>query len=211
MRAPSLLLALESALRTPGIALLRDGELVAEITLPPTRPVSEQLLPGIDALLTLCGSPLDAVDAFAVSIGPGSFTGIRVGVATLKGLAFGGAQPVAAVSTLAALACAAGIPGDTVAAIIDARRGEVYAGVYELTEGEPSVTLADGLYTVEEKIKRGPDRVDIVKLEPQATTAPAITGGYMLKIDRSDPNEATFYDPYLQGSIVYVDPPNEPR
>jgi hypothetical protein len=49
--------------------------------------------------------------------------------------------------------------------------------------------------------------VDIVNLEPQATTAPAITGGYMLKIDRSDANEATWYDSYLQGSIVYVDPP----
>jgi hypothetical protein len=64
-----------------------------------------------------------------------------------------------------------------------------------------------GLYTVEEKIKRGPNRVDIVKLEPQATTAPAITGGYMLKIDRTDPDESTFYDAALQGSIVYVDPP----
>jgi hypothetical protein len=64
-----------------------------------------------------------------------------------------------------------------------------------------------GLYTVEEKIKRGPNRVDIVELEPQSTTVPAVTGGYMLKIDRSDPNEATFYDSYLQGSIVYVDPP----
>lgn len=156
VKAPSLLLALESALRTPGMALLRDGELVAEITLPPTRPVSEQLLPGIDALLALCGSTLDAVDGFAVSIGPGSFTGIRVGVATVKGLAFGGAQPVAAVSTLAALACAAGIPGDSVAAIIDARRGEVYAGVYELTEGEPSAKLADGLYTVADLAARLP-------------------------------------------------------
>ena len=64
-----------------------------------------------------------------------------------------------------------------------------------------------GLYTVEEKIKRGENRVDIVKLEPQVTNAPAITGGYMLKIDRADSNERTFYDSYLQGSIVYVDPP----
>jgi hypothetical protein len=64
-----------------------------------------------------------------------------------------------------------------------------------------------GLYTVEEKIKRGDNRVDIVKLEPQATNAPAITGGYMLKIDRADPDERTFYDSYLQGNIVYVDPP----
>jgi tRNA threonylcarbamoyladenosine biosynthesis protein TsaB len=148
VKAPSLLLALESALRTPGVALLRDGELVAEITLPPTQPVSEQLLPGIDALLALGQTTLDAVGAFALSIGPGSFTGIRVGVATVKGLAFGGAQPVAAVSTLAALACAAGSPGDVVAAIVDARRREVYAGVYELTSGEPVCRLPDGLYAV---------------------------------------------------------------
>ncbi len=156
LNAPSLLLALESALRTPGVALLRDGELVAEITLPATQPVSEQLLPGIDHLLALCGSALDAVDAFAVSIGPGSFTGLRVGVATVKGLAFGGAQPVAAVSTLAALACAAGSPGDVVAAVLDARRGEVYAGVYELTQAEPSLKLADGLYTVPDLTARLP-------------------------------------------------------
>jgi len=156
VKTPSLVLALETALGAPGIALLRDAELVAQRTLPPDRPVSEELLPGIDALLALCGSTLDAVEAFAVSIGPGSFTGIRVGVATVKGLAFGGAQPVAAVSTLAALACAAGIPGDSVAAIIDARRGEVYAGVYELTEGEPSAKLADGLYTVADLAARLP-------------------------------------------------------
>jgi hypothetical protein len=64
-----------------------------------------------------------------------------------------------------------------------------------------------GLYTVEEKIKRGENRVDIVKLEPQITSAPAITGGYMLKIDSADSNERTFYDSYLEGEIVYVDPP----
>ncbi len=148
MRERSLLLALETALRTPGIALLAGGDLVAEITLPSAQPVSQQLLAGIDALLALCGTALDAVDAFAASIGPGSFTGLRVGVATVKGLAFGSARPVAAVSTLAALACAAGAQGDTVAAILDARRGEVYAGVYELTQALPSPRLPEGLYSV---------------------------------------------------------------
>jgi tRNA threonylcarbamoyladenosine biosynthesis protein TsaB len=156
MKAPSLLLAVESALWTPGVALLQDGELVAEITLPPSRPVSEQLLPGIEALLALGGSTLDAVQAFAVSIGPGSFTGIRVGVATVKGLAFGGAPRVAAVSSLAALACAAGRPGDVIAAIVDARRGEVYAGVYLLTPGEPACRLPDGLYRVADLAARLP-------------------------------------------------------
>jgi tRNA threonylcarbamoyladenosine biosynthesis protein TsaB len=153
---PSLLLALESALAAPGVALLRNGELVGEIALPATRPVSEQLLPGIEALLALCGSALEEVDAFALSIGPGSFTGIRVGVATVKGLAFGGGPPVAAVSTLKALACAAGRPGDTVAAVLDARRGEVYAGAYELTHAEPSCALPDGLYGVPDLAARLP-------------------------------------------------------
>jgi tRNA threonylcarbamoyladenosine biosynthesis protein TsaB len=156
VRAPSLLLALETALRTPGIALLEGGELVAEITLPCVQPVSEQLLAGIDALLKLCGTALEAVDAFAVSVGPGSFTGLRVGVATVKGLAFASARPVAAVSTLAALACAAGAPGDTVAAILDARRGEVYAGVYELTQALPSPKLPDGLFPAPDLAARLP-------------------------------------------------------
>ena len=49
--------------------------------------------------------------------------------------------------------------------------------------------------------------MDIEKLEPQVTNAPAITGGYLLKIDRADSNERTFYDSYLQGNIVYQDPP----
>ena len=146
----SLLLALETALPAPAVALLRDAEPVGEIALPATRPLSEQLLPGIDALLELCRSSLEEVDAFALSIGPGSFTGIRVGVATVKGLAFGGTPPVAAISTLTALACAAGRPGDTIAAVLDARRGEVYAGAYELTQAEPSCVLPDGLYGVKD-------------------------------------------------------------
>ena len=64
-----------------------------------------------------------------------------------------------------------------------------------------------GLYTVEEKIKRGEDRVDIQKLEAQITNGPAITGGYLLKIDRADSDERYFYDPYRQGNIVFQDPP----
>jgi len=64
-----------------------------------------------------------------------------------------------------------------------------------------------GLYTIEEKIKRDDNRVNIAKLDPQDTVAPSITGGYLLKIDQADPDERTFYDSYLQGSIVFQDPP----
>jgi hypothetical protein len=64
-----------------------------------------------------------------------------------------------------------------------------------------------GLYTIEEKIKRDGNRVNIARLEPQDTTAPTVTGGYLLKIDRADSDERTFYDSYLQGNIVFQDPP----
>ena len=62
-----------------------------------------------------------------------------------------------------------------------------------------------GLYVLEEKIKRGPDRVDIVQLEPEHATAPEVTGGYLLKIDRADANERTFSTAYGQ-TIIYQDP-----
>ncbi|MGA4579421.1 lamin tail domain-containing protein [Limisphaera sp. VF-2] len=64
-----------------------------------------------------------------------------------------------------------------------------------------------GLYTVLEKIKRNDQRVNIARLEAGVTNLPALTGGYLLKVDRADADERTFYDPYLETSIVYVDPP----
>jgi len=66
-----------------------------------------------------------------------------------------------------------------------------------------------GLYTIEEKIKRGNNRVDVTKLEPEITTAPDITGGYMLKIDQADDDEVAFWDSYCQNTIVFVDPSGE--
>lgn len=63
-----------------------------------------------------------------------------------------------------------------------------------------------GLYTVLEKIKRNKQRVAVTRLDPGVTDPPAVTGGYILKVDRADPDERTFYDPYLEASVVYVDP-----
>jgi len=125
-----LLLALETATESAGVALLRDGELLAERTLPARRQTSETLLPALLGLLADHGLGVDALDAFAVSIGPGSFTGLRVGVATVKGLAFGERRCVAAVPTLAALAATRAASPGLVAAVLDARRGEVYAAAH---------------------------------------------------------------------------------
>ena len=140
---PRRLLAVETATRVLSVAVL-DGEAgrpLAEITTEDPRPHSERLLPALDRVLALAGTPLEAVDAFAVSIGPGSFTGLRIGLATLKAFAFGSPRPVAAVPTLAALATRAAGAEGPVAATLDARRGEVYAACWKTAaaEGEPVV------------------------------------------------------------------------
>ena len=105
--ARPLLLAVETSCGTPSVALLRGEELLAEEQAAAGRSGAESLLPCVDAVLRRAGVALEAVEAFAISIGPGSFTGLRIGVATLKGLAFGTELPIAPVPTLAVLARAA--------------------------------------------------------------------------------------------------------
>jgi tRNA threonylcarbamoyladenosine biosynthesis protein TsaB len=145
------------------VALLRGSELVAERRAPAHRPGSETLLPAIDALLRRAGCAPGALEAFAVCAGPGSFTGLRVGIATVKGLAFGSDVPVAAVGTLAALALRAPRTRDPIVALLDARRDEVYAAGFArdgdaLRPGE----LPEGLYGAEALAARLPARCVLV-------------------------------------------------
>ena len=98
-----LLLALETATSSMSVALLRGEEVVALERQPVARAAAEGLLPAVDALLRGAGAGLADVAAIAVSIGPGSFTSLRVGIATAKGLAFGTGRGAVAVPTLAAL------------------------------------------------------------------------------------------------------------
>ena len=162
-RAGGLLLAVESSGAEPSVALLRGGELVAERRAPAHRPGSETLLPAIDALLRRARCAPAEIAAFAVCVGPGSFTGLRVGVATVKGLAFGSDAPVAPVGSLAALALRAPRTRDAIVAVIDARRDEVYAAGFardgdELVPGD----LPEGLYAPEELAARLPERCVLV-------------------------------------------------
>lgn len=134
-----LLLAIESATKRASVALLRRGDVVAELGAEDGDHHAERLLPMIDTLLQDAGVKLAEVDCFAVSIGPGAFTSLRIGLATLKGLAFDTEAPVAVVSTLHALAhtaVAAGRvePGELCVPLLDARRGELYGGAYRRVE-----------------------------------------------------------------------------
>jgi tRNA threonylcarbamoyladenosine biosynthesis protein TsaB len=154
-----LLLALETATPFASVALLEGERLVAEVGASGAAPHSARVLPAIDALLELAGVSLADVGGYAVSVGPGSFTGLRVGVATVKGLAFGDAVPVAPVSTLEALASSAPSPAAPVLACLDARRGEVYATAR--TEGG-EVLVPEGVYTPEALADRLPGSLLLV-------------------------------------------------
>jgi tRNA threonylcarbamoyladenosine biosynthesis protein TsaB len=127
-----LTLAFDTATEAATAALVNDGEVLGERT---TRAV--RLLEDVDALLRQGGGHADRVDGIAVGTGPGSFTGLRMGLATARALAFALDVPVAGVSTLAVLA--AGAPGAV--PVIDARRGEVFT----LVDGEPAVRAPGAL------------------------------------------------------------------
>ncbi len=145
--ASSLLLAVETATRVCSVALARGGEVLALRANSDTRLHSERLLPMIDALLGETGVKLAEIEAFAVSIGPGSFTGLRIGLATLKAFALADARPVAAVSTLAALCASADDAGAPVAALLDARRGAYYAACVSRAGLARADLLADCVLT----------------------------------------------------------------
>ncbi len=161
LAAPTLL-ALETATPTLGVALYQAGRLRAECIERGVRAPSSLLLPAIQRLLESCGCTLDAVDGIALSIGPGSFTGLRVALASAKGLAFGGQPPVLAVSTLAGLAaCAHPAPGP-LAALLDARRGEIYAGVFAHAGAHDATLVPESLYTPAELAAKLPSATGLV-------------------------------------------------
>lgn len=124
-----ILLGIDTSTITISVALLRDGAVIGERTDLVTHNRTG-LLTLIDALFVEAGLSPQSLGAVAVGAGPGSFTGLRIGMATAKGIAFAIGKPLWAVSSLAALAHAALHDDGTMVAVLDARRGEVYAGAY---------------------------------------------------------------------------------
>ncbi len=108
------------------VALSQDGAVKGEVFLDAGKKHSQTLMEAADSLLKLCGEEIADVDAFAAAVGPGSFTGIRIGVAAVSAFAYALNKPAYAVSTLCALLSNAG-ENETACAVMDARRGEVYA------------------------------------------------------------------------------------
>ncbi|NLT58435.1 MAG: tRNA (adenosine(37)-N6)-threonylcarbamoyltransferase complex dimerization subunit type 1 TsaB [Clostridiales bacterium] len=132
------ILGIDSTGRAASCALLRAGELLGESYLDVGYTHSEVLLPLIEQLLQNARCTPDQIDGIAVTCGPGSFTGIRIGVATAKGLAFAREIPCHGVSALEAMALLAPPGAGLLCPVMDARRGEVYNALFE--------RRADGLH-----------------------------------------------------------------
>ncbi len=125
-----LTLAFDTSGKSQGIALLDNDKVLAEIFSLQAASHSETLLPGIDEILRHAGRKLTDIDLFALTVGPGSFTGLRIGISALKALCRVHEKPVAPISTLLALAEPHSIPGQTVIPCLDARLGEVFIAAY---------------------------------------------------------------------------------
>lgn len=124
------ILALETGAKTASVAVIRDGAVMKTLFADGSRKHAETLIDTVDALLKECGLTLADMDAFAVDVGPGSFTGVRIGVTTANAFAFALKKPVLSVSSLDALKTAYGPFTGTLCTLVDAGNANAYYAVY---------------------------------------------------------------------------------
>ncbi len=147
-----LILAFESSAKPASVALLRDGSLLSQYSQCSALTHSRTLLPMAEDMLKNAELSLADVDLFAVAHGPGSFTGIRIGVSAVKGLAWASEKPCVGVSTLEAMAWHGLAAGGFVCPVMDARRSQVYNALFEIREGKPVRLTEDRPIALEELV-----------------------------------------------------------
>ena len=144
------ILALDSTADVCTAAICDDKKLVAEMTVNTGNTHSQTLLPVVEQILKISGNDINDIDVFACSTGPGSFTGVRIGVATVKGIAYGKSKPCISVSTLDALAFnLIGYEG-IICPVMNARRNQVYNALFECTDGKLKRLCPDRAISIEE-------------------------------------------------------------
>jgi tRNA threonylcarbamoyladenosine biosynthesis protein TsaB len=160
-----MLLALDTSTLTLSLALVERGELVEEVVEGPPRKQSE-ILPGVvDELLRRRGVRVFELEAIAVGLGPGSFTGLRIGLSTAKALCYAARIPLCGVRSLEALSLD-GPEGKRIHAIAEARRQELYVGVYRVQGGVVERLEPEEVLTPEQLAARLFEREDAVAMGP---------------------------------------------
>lgn len=203
-----------------GVAVMEEEKVLCEFTAQNRNTHSASLMPMAEAALRFAGTDMGALDAVAVVTGPGSFTGVRIGVATAKGLAHGAGIPCIPVDALEALAVSAGSFDGTVCPIQDARAGQVYGAAFrdgarllpdeplkleEFLEkaaklGERFLFLGDGMPVHREKIRERLGEKAVFAPAHMAYLRPSAAGMIALKSgERTD---------YLNLQATYLRPPN---
>ena len=159
------ILALESSATACSVALCEDEKLIAQTFQNSGLTHSRTLMPMAESLLAQCGQSLADVDVIAVAAGPGSFTGLRIGVSTAKGLAWAEDKPCAPCSTLESMAWQLAHMDGIIIAAMDARRSQVYNAVFRARDGvleRLSPDRAIGLEELEKEIKNHEERKILV-------------------------------------------------
>jgi tRNA threonylcarbamoyladenosine biosynthesis protein TsaB len=139
------ILAIDSSSAHGSVALLAEGRVLADECADSAEPSSSALFRRVNSVLQRASAKLSEIDCFAVAVGPGSFTGVRVGLAAVKGWAEVWQRPIASVSVLEAVAAQATEPGALVAALTDARRGLLFCGLYRRISPSGRVAGAAGV------------------------------------------------------------------
>jgi len=145
-----LILSFESSAKPASVALVQDGKLLSQYTQCSALTHSRTLLPMAEDMLKNAELTLKDVDCIAVAHGPGSFTGIRIGVSTVKGLAWAGEKKCVGVSTLEAMAWHGVAAGGYVCPVMDARRSQVYNAIFKIVDGKPERMTEDRPISLEE-------------------------------------------------------------
>jgi tRNA threonylcarbamoyladenosine biosynthesis protein TsaB len=138
-RKPTVILALDTATEKGSLALVADDRVLGEYALETHGTYLTRLMPGVAALLTSSGINLTDLAAVAVSLGPGNFTGLRIGLATAKTLAWSLGCPLVPVPTMEVLAAQFPFHPHPIGVVMDAKRGEVFWGLFSCPEDQPQV------------------------------------------------------------------------
>lgn len=147
------ILAIDTATMVSSVAVADKDRLLAELTVQTRLTHSETLLPHVEQALKLAGVEKAALEGVAVSLGPGSFTGLRIGLAAAKAIAYGLDIPIFGIPTTEALAWHYPVPGVAVVPFIDAQKGNVYSAVYQWQDDGFEEISPVQVYTMEEALE----------------------------------------------------------
>ncbi len=149
-------LGIETSTKTGSVAVVSEQSVVAQYSLNIEVTHSERLMSTVDRVLRDTGLTIADMGGFAVAVGPGSFTGLRIGLATVKGLVLATGKPVAAVPTLRALAANVPFGSHPVCPLLDARKNEVYAALYQCGSKGPEQLMPETAAPISELASRIP-------------------------------------------------------